>query len=63
VSVDGLVAKLGDEAAVALLIIEQCGPQVVSAEIGPERGRNVNLGVGNLPQQEVRYAQFARGAN
>src|SRR5919112_2199252 len=40
------------------------GPQELTwGEIGPQRVRNVELGVGYLPEQEVRDAQLAAGTD
>ena len=39
------------------------GPQVVGAEVGPERVGEDELGVGRLPEHEVRDPELAGGAD
>src|ERR671921_2278014 len=40
------------------------GPQeLIGGEVGPQRIRHVELGVGYLPEQEVRDAQLAAGTD
>src|SRR5439155_22806231 len=51
------------EAPLAPLVVEDSVEQVAPGDVGPEHGRHVQLGVGELPQEEVRDAQLARGAN
>ena len=51
------------EAAVAPLELEQGVVQLPAAEVRPEHGRDHELGVGQLPEQEVADALFARRAD
>ena len=48
---------------VASLEVEQRAQQIVAVEVGPQHIGAVELGVGDLPQQEVRDAQLARRAD
>ena len=50
-------------AALALLVLGDALEQMMTTEIRPERGRDVNLGVCQLPQQEVAEPHFAAGAD
>src|SRR6266550_1142426 len=50
-------------AALARLEVDDGLEQVAAAEIGPEHFGDVNLGVRDLPQQEIRDAQLAAGAD
>src|SRR5512141_2415684 len=50
-------------AAVPALKVDDRLVQVAAAEIGPERPGDVHLGVGDLPQKEVRYPHLAAGAD
>ena len=49
------------KAAVALLIIENGVQQIGAPEIRPQRFGDVQLGIGDLPQQEIADAHFAGG--
>jgi hypothetical protein len=51
------------EAALALLVVLDGLQQVDAAEVGPEAVGDEDLRVGDLPQQEVRDALLARGAD
>src|SRR5438445_13410166 len=42
----------------APLVVEDRLKQIASRDVGPEHRRHVQLGVGELPQQEVRDAQL-----
>ena len=57
-----LFARLA-EAALALLIVDNRPAEVVLGEVGPEGVGEIQLRVGDLPQQEVADAQVAGGAN
>jgi hypothetical protein len=48
---------------VALGVFLQRGVELRLAEIRPERGRDDEFGVGNLPEQEVAHAHLAAGAD
>src|SRR5437588_7977990 len=48
---------------VARLKIDDRLKQVAAPEIGPQYLGHVNLRVGNLPEQKVRDAKLAAGAN
>ena len=50
-------------AAVALLVRQYGLEEVRSREVGPKRFRDVELGVGDLPQQKIADAHFARSAD
>ena len=50
-------------AALAALEVEDRLEQVAAAEVGPEGRGHPDLGVGDLPEQEVRDPQLARGAD
>src|SRR5688500_11132532 len=50
-------------AALALLIREHGVEQVTPPEVGPQRVGDVDLGVGNLPQQVVAHAHFTARAD
>src|SRR4029453_14893760 len=51
------------ESAIALLKVGDRAVEVGGAEVGPQDRRDPQLGVGDLPQQEVRDAHLAAGAN
>src|SRR5262245_46270467 len=51
------------EAAIALLKVGDRPVEIGGAEIRPQDRRDPQLGVGNLPQQEVRDAHLAAGAD
>src|SRR5690606_39660899 len=51
------------EAAVAVLVVADGGVEGLAAEVGPEGLRDVELGVGDLPEEEVRDAHLAAGAD
>src|SRR5690606_30259621 len=51
------------EAALAGVIGVDGLEQLVLAEVGPQRGRDVQLGVCHLPEQEVGDAQVPAGAD
>src|SRR5215203_3954211 len=57
--------RMGDAAvaAIALLIREDGFEQVPLAEVRPERLRDPDLGIGNLPQEEIADAHFSAGAD
>src|SRR5262245_21981140 len=50
-------------ASIALLIRDHRLEQIAPAEIGPQRVGHPDLGVGDLPQQEIADAHFAAGAD
>ena len=50
-------------AALALLIFRDAFEQMHATEIRPERGCDINFGVGQLPEQKVAEPHFARGAD
>src|SRR5882762_9679127 len=50
-------------AAFARLEIDDRFEKVAPPEIGPQDLVDVNLGVRDLPQQEIRYPQLAAGAD
>ena len=50
-------------AALALLVVEDRLEQVPAAEVGPQRVGDPDLGVGDLPEQEVADAHLAAGAD
>src|SRR5665213_1070640 len=65
-SVDLLVGVSVAEAAVAAvaaLVIGEGFEQMDAAKVGPEPVGDEDLGVGDLPEQEVRDALLAAGAN
>src|SRR2546421_5041762 len=45
------------------LILEDSLEQVASGDVGPQDGGDVELGVGELPQQKVREPALTGGAN
>src|SRR5215813_6841601 len=49
--------------ALTLLILNDCLEQIRSPKIGPECLGHVNLAVGNLPQQKIRYAHLTTRPN
>src|ERR687888_1721186 len=49
------------EAPIAALVVGDGAIEVGGPEVRPERGRHPQLGVGDLPQQEVRDAHLAAG--
>src|SRR5207247_1713779 len=49
--------------SLARLKIDDGLEEMAAAEVGPQNLGDVDLGVGDLPQQEVRHAQLATGAN
>src|SRR6185503_12495838 len=51
------------EAAVAAGVFLEGSEEFRFAELGPERGGDDQLGVGNLPEQEIAHAHFAAGAD
>src|SRR4030095_8274428 len=51
------------ESAIALLKVGDRPVEVGGAEVGPQDRRDPQLGVGDLPQQEVGDAHLAAGAN
>src|SRR5688572_14206565 len=51
------------EAASSRRVVREGPPQVVLAEVWPERLHEDELRVGQLPEQEVREPQLARGAD
>src|SRR5687768_5298211 len=51
------------EPPLALLVVPDRLEQVLAAEVGPEHGREPELGVGRLPHQEVRDAHLPRGTD
>src|SRR5262245_60800335 len=62
---DGLRIGAHDPAvaALALLIIDDGLQELSLAEVRPERLGHPDLGVGDLPEQEVADAQLTGGAN
>src|SRR3954447_5195213 len=50
-------------AALARLEVDDRLEEMLFPEVGPEHLRHVDLGVGDLPEEEVRYAQLAAGAD
>src|SRR5207253_4164841 len=60
----GLVGPLAPaEAAPAAGVVVEGGAELPLAEIGPERVDEDELGVGELPQEEVRDPQLAGGTD
>src|SRR5947208_966275 len=51
------------EAPIAPLVVEDRPEQVAARHVGPEDGGDVQLGIGELPKQEVRQPVLAGGAN
>src|SRR6185503_20708565 len=51
------------EAALALGVGVERGVEILAAEVGPEGAREVELGVGRLPEEEVGDAELAAGAD
>src|SRR5438105_2244289 len=51
------------EAAAAARIVLQCGAEIGLAEVGPEAVDEGELGVGELPEEEVRDAKLAGSAD
>lgn len=51
------------ETSLAFAVVDERLGEVVTAEIGPECGRDINFGVGELPEQEVAQAHLAAGAD
>src|SRR5262245_5701859 len=49
------------EAAAAAGVLVDRGAQVLGAEVRPQRVDEDELGVGELPEQEIRDPQLARG--
>src|SRR5215213_7675784 len=47
----------------APVVLAQCVAQVLIAEIGPAEGHEHELGVGELPQQEIADALLSAGAD
>ena len=47
----------------ALLVIHECLVQVPAPEVGPQGVGDPDLGIGDLPEQEVGDAQLATGAD
>src|ERR1700734_3127985 len=50
-------------AAFAFLKLDESFEQTGAAEVRPQRFRDENLGVGNLPEEKIADAHFAAGAN
>src|SRR5919108_2918878 len=59
----GTATSDSTEAPVAALVIGDGAIEVGGTEVGPERGRHPELGVGDLPQEEVGHPHLAAGAN
>jgi hypothetical protein len=51
------------EAPLAVTVFQERLEQVNPPEIGPERRRHVEFGVGELPEEEIADAVFAAGAD
>src|SRR5207245_1319357 len=51
------------EPPVAPLVVEDGLEQIAPGDVGPQHRRHVQLGVSELPQQEVRDPQLTRGAD
>src|SRR5688572_11427614 len=51
------------EAPLAALILQDRGEQIAAGEIGPHDGNDVQLGVRQLPEHEIRDALLAGGAD
>src|SRR3954451_7234272 len=51
------------ETALPLLVFLDGRNQVIAAEVGPERGRDVQIGVSEVPEQKVADALPTRCAN
>src|SRR5687768_10979670 len=49
--------------ALARLEVDDGFEEMAAAEVRPEHLGHVDLGVGDLPEQEVRHAQLAAGAD
>src|SRR5712671_4639088 len=49
--------------AIAFLVGENRLEQIVAPEVGPERFSDPDLGIRDLPQQEIADAHFAAGPN
>src|SRR5438094_520451 len=59
----GMAMSHPTEAAVAALVVGDGAIGIRGAEVGPERRRHPELGIGDLPQQEVRDAHLAARAD
>src|SRR5438046_3744938 len=59
----GMAMSHPTEAAVAALVVGDGAIEIRGAEVGPERRRHPELGIGDLPQQEVRDAHLAARAD
>src|SRR5919199_4875358 len=59
----GIATSDSAEAPVAALVVGDGAIEVGRPEVGPERRRHPELGVGDLPQQEVRDPHLAAGAD
>src|SRR5579859_5721969 len=59
----GRVGRHRAEAPLARLIGGDRTEQIALAEVGPQRVGEIELGVGELVQEEVRDAKFAGGAD
>src|ERR671937_2178180 len=57
----GIATSDATEAALAALIVGDGAIEVRRPEVGPERRRHPQLGVGDLPQKKVRDAHLAAG--
>ncbi|MFM1945427.1 MAG: hypothetical protein RI897_4409 [Verrucomicrobiota bacterium] len=53
----------GAEAAVTFGVFVEGVEELGFSEVGPERGGDDEFGVGDLPEEEVRDAEFAAGAD
>src|SRR5919109_567547 len=59
----GIATSDSAEAPVAALVIGDGAIEVGGTEVGPERRRHPELGIGDLPQEEVGNTHLAAGAN
>src|SRR2546426_1000847 len=59
----GMAMSHPTEAPVAALVVGDGAIEIRGAEVGPERRRHPELGIGDLPQQEVRDAHLAARAD
>src|SRR6267143_2042162 len=59
----GIATSHPTETPLAALVVGDGAVEIRRPEIGPERRRHPELGVGDLPQQEVRHAHLAARAD
>src|SRR5881227_1483949 len=63
VTLVGIATSDSTEAPVAALVVGDGAVEVGGLEVGPERRRHPELGVGDLPQEEVGDTHLAAGAD